>query len=64
MYLKYPDQTSDLVRNPGEVLISPDQPLTLSASSREDLSPYQVNLRIGDTDSEGTTYTATVYGCR
>jgi hypothetical protein len=64
MYLKYPDQTSDLVNNPGEVLIGPDAPLTLSAASRGDLSPYQVNLRIGDTDSEGTTYTATVYGCR
>jgi hypothetical protein len=64
MYLKYPDQTSDQVRDPGDVLISPGQPLTLSASSRGDISPYQVNLRVGDTDSEGTTYTATVYGCR
>jgi hypothetical protein len=63
MYLKYPDQTSDLVYNPGEVIITPGEPLTLSASSREGSSPYQVNMRIGDTDSEGTTYTATVYGC-
>lgn len=64
MYLKYPDQTSDLVYNPEEVVISPEEPLTLSASPREDLSPYQVNLRVGDADSENTTYTATVYGCR
>jgi hypothetical protein len=64
MYLKYPDQTSDLVRNPGEVMITPGEPLTLSAAARQELSPYQVNLRVGDTDTEGTTYTATVYGCR
>ncbi|NJL45430.1 MAG: hypothetical protein HC922_06245 [Leptolyngbyaceae cyanobacterium SM2_3_12] len=64
MYLKYPDQTSDLVYNPGEVIIAPGEPLTLRAASRSDLSPYQVNLRVGDTDSEGTTYTATVHGCR
>ena len=64
MHLKYPDQTTDLVSNPGEVLIAPGEPLTLSAAVREELSPYQVNLRVGDTDSEGITYTATVYGCR
>ncbi len=64
MHLKYPDQTTDLVSNPGEVLIAPGEPLMLSATAREELSPYQVNLRVGDTDTEGTTYTATVYGCR
>jgi hypothetical protein len=64
MYLKYPDQTADQVFNEGTVVVGPEEPLTLSATSRRDLSPYQVNLRVGDIDSEGVTYTATVYGCR
>lgn len=64
LYLKYPDQTADQVYNGGQVTIAPGEPLTLTANSRGEANPYQVNLRVGGTDAEGFTYTATVYGCR
>jgi hypothetical protein len=64
MYLKYPDQTSDETYNQNTVTLLPGEPMVINAASRDDSVPYQVNLRIGGENAVGTTYTATVYGCR
>ena len=64
LYLKYSDQTADQFYEVNNEQLKPTVPLELTATSRPDDQPYQVNLFVGGVESIGDTYTASVEGCR
>lgn len=64
VYLKYSNNTDDKIYDQGSIKLTQNQPLTVSGAPRADSSPYQVNVRIGNIETVGRSYTASVVACR
>lgn len=62
MYLKYSNNTDDRFYDQ-KVKLAAGQPFTITATSRRDEQPYQINIFVGDLVSVGKTYKLTVDGC-
>ncbi|MEM6350375.1 MAG: hypothetical protein AAF766_06385 [Cyanobacteria bacterium P01_D01_bin.14] len=60
--LKYGDETSDLIFNEANVELTASEPIVVNADPRDNLHPYQVNVRVGD-EGIGNPYRATAIGC-
>lgn len=63
MYLKYSDGTADEFYD-NKPTLSSGVPLKITGTPRPNEQPYQVNLFVGDADSIGKSFTASVSGCR
>lgn len=63
MYLKYSDQTAGEFYNASGVQLNSRDPLKITAGSRTNDEPYQVNLFIGGLNHIGNSYKASVFGC-
>lgn len=63
VHLKYGDDTDEEIYERGSTDLTEGELFLITAEPRDDLQPYQVNLRVGD-EAIGNAYTATVIGCR
>ncbi|MEO0645520.1 MAG: hypothetical protein AAFZ17_05100 [Cyanobacteria bacterium J06650_10] len=64
VFLKYPDESYDVAYSTREISLEEDEPFLITAESRLESDPYQINVRVGGLQSEGNSYTASVSGCR
>ena len=64
VFLKYPDESYDVAYSTREISLEEDEPFVITAESRLESDPYQINVRVGGLQAEGNSYTASVSGCR
>ena len=62
--LKYSDDTIDQAYTVRSSALTEGQPLRVRASSRSGDDPFQINVRVGGSQAEGSAYTVSVVGCR
>ena len=63
MYLKYDDDTADLVHEEDDFLMSEQHLHVMSGEPRESSQPYEVNLKVGGSGMVQDTYSLQVLGC-
>jgi hypothetical protein len=60
--LKYSDDTYDEAYNARGVHLHKGEPLIITAAPRSNMTPYQINVNVGDLSSLGNPYTVKVVG--